>query len=76
MEQAAQGDGGAIDPGVRRRVDVALRDMASSHGSDGLMVELDDFRGFSCLFQRQEVGNSELHREMDITSKSQCDKKR
>lgn len=29
----------------RRRVDVALRDMVSSHGSDGLMVELDDIRG-------------------------------
>lgn len=34
----------------RRRVDVALRDMVSSHGSDGLMVELDDIRGLFLPF--------------------------
>jgi len=34
----------------RRRVNVALRDMVSSHGSDGLMVELDDIRGLFLPF--------------------------
>ena len=32
----------------KKSVDVALRDMASGHGGDGLMVGLDDL---SCLFQ-------------------------
>ena len=32
----------------KKRVDVALRDMVSGHGGDGLRVGLDDLR---CLFQ-------------------------
>ena len=32
----------------KKCVDVALRDMVSEHGGDGLMVGLDDLRG---LFQ-------------------------
>ena len=32
----------------KKCVDVALRDMVSKHGGDGLMVGLDDLRG---LFQ-------------------------
>ena len=34
----------------RKRVDVALRDVVSEHGRDGLMVGLDDLGG---LFQPQ-----------------------
>ena len=29
----------------KKCVDVALRDMVSGHGGDGLTVELDDLRG-------------------------------
>jgi len=32
----------------KKCADVALRDVVSGHGGDGLMVELDDLR---CLFQ-------------------------
>ena len=31
----------------KRHVDVALRDVVSRHGGDGLMVGLDDLRGLS-----------------------------
>ena len=33
---------------LKKRVDVALRDMVSGHGGDGLMLGLDDLSG---LFQ-------------------------
>ena len=32
-----------------KRADVALRDMVSGHGGDGLMVELDNLVVFSTL---------------------------
>ena len=41
MAQAAQG-GGEVT--VLGGVDVALRDMGSGYGGDGLTVELDDLR--------------------------------
>ena len=31
---------------LKNRVDVALGDVVSGHGGDGLMVELNDLRGF------------------------------
>ena len=43
-----RGGGVAVPAGVQETVDVALRDMVSGHGGDGLMVGLDDLRG---LFQ-------------------------
>jgi len=49
LEQAAQG---AVEsPSLevfRKHVDVALREMVSGHGGDGLTAGLDDLRG---LFQ-------------------------
>ena len=32
-----------------KRVDLALRDMVSRHGGDGLMIGLDDLRGLTNL---------------------------
>ena len=47
MAQAAQGGDGVTIPGVFKKcVDVALRDMVSGHGGDGLTVGLDDLSVF------------------------------
>ena len=47
VAQAAQGGGGVTIPrGVQNRVDVALRDVVSGYGGDGLMVAVDDISVF------------------------------
>jgi len=47
VAQPAQGGGVVRSLEVlKNRVDVALGDVVSGHGGDGLMVELNDLRGF------------------------------
>jgi len=44
----------------QNRVDVALRNVVSGHGGDGLAVGLDDLRGFSNLYGSMIIAQAHL----------------
>jgi len=44
----------------QNRVDVALRNVVSVHGGDGLAVGLDDLRGFSNLYDSMIIAQAHL----------------
>ena len=54
----------------KNRVDVALRDVVSGHGGDGLMVGLGDLRG---LFQPQWFCDSMIHCSVVLCSQRLSD---